>query len=689
MNKILSLTLTTILTTASSGNPHKDTIYFNNGKSISGNILEADSRTMIFARESDKQRFRLPIDLMTLDSQKLVELYHSTDRYGDVSKVDIPLSVSNTKKYADIVDNLIERRLRQMKLRSNDKADEDLLLRRLYLVSTGRIPSKAERDEYMKQSTRDRWSKQVDKLLDSNGYVNNQLNWLYDLLRVQDQPNRIFVPIGLEYRDWLREQVINDVPWDKFVYKLITSNGNPYDGGDSRAVNYYIRDRGMENDSISLTTRAFLGTRMQCAMCHDHPSDRWTQKQFYEMASFIRGVDGVTTNSSRARGNELRARLAAHQQADTRFRRWKDQMNSLYQFELDAPGQGTLTLPNTFVGFDASPGERVHATPIFTSVLETDPSIGSGREAFARWLTSPNNPRFTTVIANRLWKRVFGVGLYEPVDNFMDGSFPLDNDLMWFLERMMYSSNYSIKEFYRVLFNTELFKREVQREDMDVTKYTFQGPKLRRMTGEQLWDSLVTLVYSDIDEKSRGLPVVNKTSNWGMLYNNLKYMSPTEINDTILSKSRGTRERSLVELMLGRENVWYGGGAGLPNSRLIRSTYLPQPVNGGHLIRVFGGSDKQTIENSNEEPNTPQVLSLMNGFVEQNILNNQSADFVVNSRKGRGKKGEADNLFITILGRKPNMTESRTVTDLMKGTNDGYKNVTWVLLNSHEFKFIQ
>ena len=108
------------------------------------------------------------------------------------------------------------------------------------------------------------------------------------------------------------------------------------------------------------------------------------------------------------------------------------------------------------------------------------------------------------MIANRVWKHVFGAGLIEPIDTMMDDTLSSNPVLMKYLERLMVSVNYDIREYTRILVSTQLFQREAIKLDFkSLEEYTFAGPMVRRMTGEQLWDSLVVLVYNDIDETSR------------------------------------------------------------------------------------------------------------------------------------------------------------------------------------------
>jgi hypothetical protein len=125
-----------------------------------------------------------------------------------------------------------------------------------------------------------------------------------------------------------------------------------------------------------------------------------------------------------------------------------------------------------------------------------------------------------------------------------------------------------------------------------------------------------------------------------------------------------------------------------PDRNLVRSNYLPHPAPGGHLIRQFGGSDKEQIDNSNSEPNTTQVLNLLNGFVETNILNKKNADFISQMQSEKNKSNQIESVFLSILSRKPNPKEESILQDFIS-KKDGFKHVSWILLNSHEFIFIK
>ncbi|MCH2388255.1 MAG: DUF1553 domain-containing protein, partial [Opitutales bacterium] len=124
------------------------------------------------------------------------------------------------------------------------------------------------------------------------------------------------------------------------------------------------------------------------------------------------------------------------------------------------------------------------------------------REVYADWMVSPGNPRYTKVIVNRLWKKVMGIGLIEPVDNLTDDTVASNPDLMDYLEEVMIDSDYDLKAYLRVLLNTRTYQSAVSPESPQPGEiYHFPGPVLRRMTAEQMWDSILTLAVIDLDER--------------------------------------------------------------------------------------------------------------------------------------------------------------------------------------------
>ena len=666
-------------------------IYHMKGGSVEGKILEANETHVTFQRAEDLQQFRFRIDMLALNSQQAVDLYHRQQRYSTVPKVKTPLDERTLSKYTRYIDELIFTDLRSKRISPTPKADEEVFVRRLYLTVIGRIPTQTELLSYLNERGNDKKDRLIRKLLNSEGYVNHQLNWWSDMLRIQDRPQGLNINAGGIYREWLRQALRSNKAYDDIIRELVASNGSLY--GGSPEVSYYLRDRGMQEDNLSHTIRVFLGTRLQCAMCHDHPFDRWTQKEFYELTAFTSGIGQVRINEYQRVYGQLNRTIQQNPNTNSGlYNNWRNQVRDSLAIGLENNGTGKIKLPRDFAADNANPYDTVYAKAIFTPKPVFDPKLpnSQSRMVFANWLTSEDNPRFTTMIANRLWKHVFGAAMIEPIDTMMDDTLPSNPDLMKYLERLMVSVDYDMKEYLRIILNTKLFERQALREDFkSLEEYSFSGPMVRRMTGEQIWDSLVTLVYNDIDSPER--IYLHSQQDYSVVYERYKDMTGEEIYadfESLVEKYPGYR--NLLGIIKKESSSDYVAPKPIKDRGLVRSSYLQSPAPGGHLIRQFGASDRLQIDNSNSEPNTTQVLNMLNGFVEKNILANKGADFIMSMKDEKSKNKQIENVFLSILGRKPNSRELGDLKQFLEeGDDNSYKHVAWILLNSHEFMFIQ
>jgi len=682
MKNVIIFLLSSIIVSAT-------TLYHKDGKTVNGKILEANGTHVTFQKADDLQKFRFPVDQLSLESQQKIELYHSTERYSTIPKVQTPIDNKTLRSYTSYIDELIVHELRKNRLQPTPVANSNTFIRRLYLTTIGRIPTQHELLEYLNDRDPNKKDKIIQKLLNSPGYVNHHLNWWSDMLRVKDRPAGTNINVGAIYREWLRTALRENKPYDDIVRELISSSGELY-GGDP-TVSYYVRDRGMQEDNLSHTIRVFLGTRLQCAMCHNHPFDRWTQKEFYELTAFTSGIGNVRLSDANKKINLLNKIIRSEEDVNSgTFNNWRNQVRDSTHFGIENAGTGKIKLPKDFAEEDGQPGDIINAKAIFTPrpIIDLNAKDPKSRLVFSQWITSEDNPRFTTMIANRLWKHVFGAGVIEPIDTMMDDTIPNNPELMKYLERLMVSVDYDMKEYLRILLNTNLFQRKVLKEDFkSLEEYTFAGPMIRRMTGEQIWDSLVTLVYNDIDDSTR--MYLHNQQDYTVLYERYKDKTAEDIYadfKTLAASAPGNRNfLQVIQKATGTEP-----GKPLRDRNLVRSSYLQSPLPGGHLIRQFGGSDREQIDNSNSEPNTPQVLNLLNGFVEKYILANKGADFIELMKDEKSNAKQIENVFLSILGRKPT---GRELGDLKQFIDDkdsnSYKHIAWILLNSHEFMFIQ
>ncbi|MCB1093574.1 MAG: DUF1549 domain-containing protein, partial [Verrucomicrobiae bacterium] len=333
------------------------------------------------------------------------------------------------------IDAILAKAWQKNGLKPNPLASDEVFLRRVYLDVIGRIPSHEEAAKFLGSKDAAKRSKLIDELLASEGYVNHFYNLWADILRINTAApaSENIMPF---YISWLRDSLRKNKPYDVFVRELLTSNGQAWDDG---AVGYYVRDRGMPLDHMANTVRIFLGTRLECAQCHDHPFDTWTQMDFYHMAAFTYGVNPSGSNYGAVGEAQKLIQKAADmdnaQKADMRAA--MTEITRLVRNNYEVSYRDSLPkLPHDYKYDNAKPNEVVKPRTMFgndPSVLKPEDRV----KIYSDWLTSSENPMFTKVIANRLWKKVMGVGIYEPVDEFTEESEPSHPELMQFLEDQM------------------------------------------------------------------------------------------------------------------------------------------------------------------------------------------------------------------------------------------------------------
>ena len=489
---------------------------------------------------------------------------------------------------SDKIDKLIEAKLKENELSPNEEIAEGVFLRRVYLDIVGRVPTIEEAEAFRSESYENKRERLIEKLLSSEGYVSDSYHLWADILRINGEPGGT---VSSAYELWVKDALRKNMPYDEFVHSLITAEGKFWENG---AVGYYFRDRGMPLDNMSNTVRVFLGTRLECAQCHDHPFDKWTQMDYFKMASFSYGMntrayDSMNRNfanreikqggaeayrekaieltgsrkfpvfaresqlekyletvpenpertkvgSKEDRKKERKRNMKKARQSDrlqdgvayhARFDMTKEEfadvvkqcltaaeevsgrrstmrevLSELYdplQYTAVTSGEKNAELPHDYAYDDAKPHDKIMPATMFGYDVEV--ADGEKRiEAYGRWMTSPENPTFTRVIANRLWKEVFGHGVFEPVDELTDHTVITNPELLSYLEELMVELDYDMRAFQSILYNTKAYQRGAYAGEVELgAPYYFPGPKLRRMSAEQIWDSLVALALPEAD----------------------------------------------------------------------------------------------------------------------------------------------------------------------------------------------
>jgi hypothetical protein len=429
------------------------------------------------------------------------------------------------KATAAKIDELILAKLAKEKIQPNAPVSDEIFVRRIYLDVVGRIPTIKETTDFLADKAEDKRSKLIDALLASDGYAQNFFNYWADILRLRSQLSvGNSQPAGAAYNNWLRKALADNVPYDKMVREMVTASGKTYENG---AVGFYLRDYNMPLDNMAVTTQIFLGTSMVCAQCHNHPFDKWTQMDYYQMAAHTYGMTGTNglsnpllasvfgggygdkgskAKSKKSKTADIAAMIPQGVERKDMSKAMSEILRPLrYNTVLDRTDSKALALPHDYQYSDAKPKSVIE--PVIPAAFSKDGKITKEGEkpvlAYSDWMTSKDNPRFTLVIANRLWKKAMGMGLIEPVDEITDSTVPSNPQLMSFLEQTMKDLNYDMKAFLRTIYNSAAYQRAAYTKDVELGElYHFPGPVLRRMSAEQIWDSMVALYKPNPDAPS-------------------------------------------------------------------------------------------------------------------------------------------------------------------------------------------
>ncbi len=603
---------------------------------------------------------------------------------------------------AAIIDKGVLLGLEKAGQQPNALASDEQFVRRVHLDLVGRIPTREETLAFLNNPSAAKRAELIDTLVNDDGFVSRLYNYFADMLRIADdaQKAKFFT-----YQEWLKQQIAANRPWNEVVRDMLAADGKLLDNG---AAGYLLRDRGMRLDNLSLTLSTFLGANVACAQCHDHPFADWTQRQFYQMAAFFGASDTYQRGMGRGLLRGLRDELSQPQFQQAR--RLLD-INSLAIQDGETNDQ---TLPEDYKYKDGKPGDPVAPSLISWSredrrlrcyqdaeaALKQADDDRALREIFARWMTSPDNPRFAMTLANRLWQLVFGVGLKEPVNDLDDPNAASNPALLRHLANEMVRLKFDLRAFMRLLCNTQTYQREAYTRELALGEpYHFPGPVLRRMTAEQAWDSCVTLAIGD---KVDGFKLKRAEP-----YREVMALSVSEVTPELIKQKvadmQGMRRKAeglLGKAKAGKKNrrarppaamAGEEGEFNRPESLeglvLARASELRQPERDDHFLRMFGQSDRQIADSNSMEGSVPQVLMLMNGEAQQ-VLANPRSLVLSTALEQAQPAGQVESLYLSFLSRRPTAEERAAAEAALR---DGLTpaDLTWVLFNAREFVFVQ
>ncbi|HVC96702.1 MAG TPA: DUF1549 domain-containing protein, partial [Pirellulales bacterium] len=348
--------------------------------------------------------------------------------------------------------------------------DHETFLRRVTLDLVGRLPTPAEITAFVLDRSAGKRTAAIERLLSLPGFGRNWARYWRDVIFYRRSDERALLAAGAA-EAYLARQFNADAPWDKLAQSFVSATGDVREEGATALI---AAQMGEVNDVTSEASRIFMGVQIQCAQCHDHPTDRWKRQQFHELAAFFPRI-GLRPVRNGARPS---FEVVSHDQDRPRQR----PMGMLRLGELehympdlkDPSSKGTLVQPVFFLT-----GQK----------LPHGESDQQRRGALAEWMTSESNPWFAKALVNRIWAELVGEGFYEPVDDLGPDRACAAPRTMDYLAGQFVANGYDVKWLFRAISGTQCYQRKGRpRRNPEQTPFTANCPQPLR--SDQIFDVL-------------------------------------------------------------------------------------------------------------------------------------------------------------------------------------------------------
>lgn len=364
------------------------------------------------------------------------------------------------------IDDLVNAKLQQLQYLPSETCSDSEFLRRVHLDVVGILPTVQESQAFLEDASPNKRSQLIDRLLERDEYAKFwSLKW-GDLLKMTQKS------LGQDgvykYHRWLEDSFRNNVPYDQFASELLSAEGSTF---ANPAANFYRTAADM-NDCVETVSQVFLGARLQCAKCHNHPFERWTQDNYYGLGAFFNRLNRRSTQ----RPGEM--------------------------FIWAAAG-GEVVQPRT--GQEMAPW-----LPAAGNVQVAEQ--GDRRDALVQWLIQPENPYFARMEANRIWSQCFARGIVDPIDDFRDSNPPSNGPLLDALAKDFVERGFDRKHLLRTILNSRTYQASYEANDSnrEDTKY-FSHQRPRMLSAEQLLDAVNHV--TGLDQAFANLPNDTKATH--------------------------------------------------------------------------------------------------------------------------------------------------------------------------------
>ena len=361
----------------------------------------------------------------------------------------------------NFIDTQVNAKLKKLRFAPSDLCDDATFLRRVYLDIIGLMPPADKVCDFVASTDKDKRSRVIDELLERKEFADLWVMKWAELLGIRSNNDQFSYKSALLYYEWLQDRITRNVPINVIVQDLLTASGSNF---KNPAASYYQIERETLKTAEN-AAQVFMGMRIQCAQCHNHPFDRWTMDDYYSFSAFF-------TQIGRKNGED----------------------------------------PREAIVFDKKDGEMKH--PVGGRVMKpkflggAEPEIGKDdnrREVLARWLASPQNPYFARNMANIIWSHFLGKGIIEPVDDIRVSNPPSNPELLDALAAKLTGYNYDFKKLIRDICNSRTYQLSTRANATNaLDDRNFSRATIRRLRAEVLLDCINEVTESQ--DKFQGLP---------------------------------------------------------------------------------------------------------------------------------------------------------------------------------------
>ena len=406
-----------------------------------------------------------------------------------------PDVASGQERLRDVIDRHVAAAWESNKVTPADPASEAEFLRRVYLDLLGIIPTYDETTAFLNDTAPDKREKLIARLFDHPRYGLHQSD-VWDMVYFGRNPPGYGTRDRDGFKNWLKEQFAKNVPYNVWARDILRAEGNTVEQG---APMFFVQYKNAPEDATQAITQKFLGVQLQCARCHDHPFDKWSQLDFYGTAAFLARLRVVDVGK---KGKLTAYAIGEKNLGDVMF------TGPVQQDEVGKKGE---PVKPKFLSGDSL------AEPELPEDFKEDRNFKSGqmppkpkfsrKDALADWITSENNPYFARAAANRIWAQFMGKGIVHPVDNLSPENPPSHPELLDALTQSLIDHKFDLKWFVGEILNSKAYQLSASGTGHAAKPRWYERARYRPLSAEELLESWVRASgYDQVLEASNQKP---------------------------------------------------------------------------------------------------------------------------------------------------------------------------------------